>query len=100
MASTIVVEVVYALAERQMLQMLEVPVGSSARAVVRAAGLEVHFPELDLSRAPLGMYGKLLSDPDARVLQDGERVEILRPLLADPKEIRKQRAARVARNRG
>lgn len=54
-----------------------------------------HFPELDLESAPLGIFGKAVPKPAERVLQSGERVEIYRPLIADPKEVRKQRAAKA-----
>jgi hypothetical protein len=58
--------------------------------------MQVHFPDVDLHSSPLGIFGKAVSKPDERVLEDGERVEIYRPLVADPKEVRKQRAAKAA----
>ena len=65
------------------------------------SGMQQFFPELDLSQAPLGIFGKAVSKPEERVLEEGERVEIYRPLIADPKEVRKQRAAKAkAREEG
>ena len=63
--------------------------------------MQPFFPELDLSQAPLGIFGKAVGKPEERVLEEGERVEIYRPLIADPKEVRKQRAAKAkAREEG
>lgn len=92
----IVVEVVYALADKQKLLRLSVPAGTTVREAALRSGLDAHFPGLDLQTAPLGIFGKAVAKPDERVLEEGERVEIYRPLIADPKEVRKQRAARAA----
>ncbi|MNO09836.1 Persistence and stress-resistance antitoxin PasI [compost metagenome] len=48
-----------------------------------------------MQHCPLGVFGKAIAAPEQRVLEEGERVEIYRPLIADPKEVRKQRAARA-----
>jgi putative ubiquitin-RnfH superfamily antitoxin RatB of RatAB toxin-antitoxin module len=61
--------------------------------------LSAEFPELDLRSCPLGIFGKALPDAQTRVLEQGDRVEIYRPLIADPKEVRKQRAAKAAAKR-
>ena len=90
------VEVVYALAHVQRLVRLQVPVGTTARQAAERSGLVAEFPELDLSNCPLGIFGKALREPQGYALQAGERVEIYRPLIADPKEVRKQRAAKAA----
>jgi putative ubiquitin-RnfH superfamily antitoxin RatB of RatAB toxin-antitoxin module len=92
----IVVEVVYALADKQKLLRLSLPYGTTVRQAVEQSGMAAHFPDLDLSASPLGIFGKAVAKPQERVLEDGERVEIYRPLIADPKEVRKQRAARAA----
>ncbi|MHA6495357.1 RnfH family protein [Pseudomonas borbori] len=93
----IVVEVVYALADKQKLLRLSLPYGTTVRQAAEQSGLASHFPGLDLSSSPLGIFGKAVAKPDERVLEDGERVEIYRPLIADPKEVRKQRAAKAAK---
>jgi putative ubiquitin-RnfH superfamily antitoxin RatB of RatAB toxin-antitoxin module len=92
----IVVEVVYALADKQKLLRLSLPYGTTVRQAAEQSGMAAHFPDLDLSTSPLGIFGKAVAKPQERVLEDGERVEIYRPLIADPKEVRKQRAARAA----
>ncbi len=95
----IAVEVVYALADRQRLLRLTVPEGTSVRDAALRSGMDSFFPGLDLATAPLGVFGKAVPRPDERLLEDGERVEIYRPLIADPKEVRKQRAAKAAQGR-
>lgn len=92
---TMVVEVAYALPHKQKILTLNVPEGTSMLDAVRLSGMDQHFPELDLESAPLGIFGKAVPKPAERVLQSGERVEIYRPLIADPKEVRKQRAAKA-----
>lgn len=92
---TLSIEVAYALAGEQKLLRLSVPEGCTVREAVLASGMQAHFPDLDLLRAPLGIFGKVVAKPDERVVAEGERVEIYRPLVADPKEVRKQRAARA-----
>ncbi|GGH89282.1 UPF0125 protein [Pseudomonas fluvialis] len=90
------VEVVYALPDKQRLLRLNLPAGTNMREAVLRSGIQQHFPGLDVQQAPLGIFGKAVAKPEERVLEEGERVEIYRPLLADPKEVRKQRAAKVA----
>ncbi len=85
------VEVVYARRERQELVRVQLPEGATVRQAVEASGLLGKHPELDLAQNKLGIFSKL-SKPDT-VLRDRDRVEIYRPLIADPKEVRKQRAA-------
>ncbi len=91
MAEKISVEVVYARPERQEVVRLELPSGSTVQAAVEASGLPAKYPEIDLAKGKFGIFGKL-SRPDS-ALRERDRVEIYRPLIADPKEVRKQRAA-------
>ncbi|HCC60830.1 MAG TPA: RnfH family protein [Pseudomonas sp.] len=95
----IAVEVVYALADKQKLLRLAVPQGTSVREAALRSGMDGYFPGLDLATSPLGIFGKAVSKPDERTLVEGERVEIYRPLIADPKEVRKQRAAKATQNK-
>ncbi|MGP6462533.1 RnfH family protein [Pseudomonas parakoreensis] len=90
------IEVVYAAVDRQLLRSLRVPEGTTVREAVLNSGIGDEFPELDLSDCPLGIFGKVVVDPRARLIQAGERIEIYRPLLADPKEVRRLRAAKAA----
>ena len=100
MADTLInVEVVYAQATAQRLLRLQVPTGTTARQAVERSGLAAECAELDLQACPLGIFGKALADAQTRELEEGDRVEIYRPLLADPKEVRKQRAAKAAAKR-
>ncbi len=85
------VQVVYAKPEEQWLHDLEVPADATVEDVIRESGVLQHFPEIDLGRNKVGVFGKLTT-LNAR-LNPGDRVEIYRPLIADPKEARKKRAA-------
>jgi hypothetical protein len=91
MAETIHVEVVYARPDRQEVASLTLPAGSTAGQAIEASGLLARYPEIDLTKNKLGIYAKLAKIDTA--LRDRDRVEIYRPLIADPKEVRKQRAA-------
>lgn len=91
----ITVEVAYALPERQRIIRLTVPQGTSMLEAVRLSGIAEHFPGRDIDNSAMGIFGKAVPRPAERVLTEGERVEIYRPLIADPKEVRKQRAARA-----
>ncbi|CRM04648.1 MULTISPECIES: RnfH family protein [Pseudomonas] len=90
------IEVVYAAVDRQVLLLVTVPEGTSVRSAVQASGIAVHFPELDLADCPLGIFGKVVADAQVRAVQAGDRIEIYRSLLADPKEVRRLRAAKAA----
>jgi len=90
------VEVVYALPEKQKLLKIIVPAGTTVREAAVRSAMDSYFPEIDLAACPLGLFGKSVVKPEERVLDDGDRVEIYRPLIADPKEVRKQRAAKAA----
>ena len=93
----IAVEVVYALPTRQLLLPLRVPAGTTALEAVKRSDIETQFEGLDASRCTLGVFGRKV-DAD-HVLADGDRVEIYRPLTADPKEVRRQ-LARIGKTMG
>ncbi|MBI3574626.1 MAG: RnfH family protein [Gammaproteobacteria bacterium] len=84
------VEVAYATPARQ--EVLEVCVrpGTTVEQVIRASGLLARFPEIDLTRQRVGIFGETARLQDA--VHNGDRVEIYRPLVADPKEARRARA--------
>lgn len=84
------IEIVYGLADRQVLKSMTVAEGTTIREAALKSGLAVEFPELDLQQAPLGIFGKAVKDET--VLRDGDRIEVYRPLLIDPKEARRKRA--------
>ena len=85
------VEVCYPLPDKQEVVRLRLPAGSALQQAVLASGLVEKYPEIDLAKNKFGIWNKL-SKLDA-ALRDFDRVEIYRPLIADPKEVRKQRAA-------
>lgn len=91
MADMLRVEVCYALPDKQVLVPVTVPAGATLQQALEASGLLDKHPEIDLKKNKFGVYAKL-TKLDA-VLRDRDRVEIYRPLIADPKEVRKQRAA-------
>ncbi len=94
MSSLILVEVVFALPEKQRIVKLEVPVGTTAFDAVTLSKMDQFFDEFTIGpNLKLGVWGKAVTAD--RALEAGERVEIYRPLLADPKEVRKARAARA-----
>jgi putative ubiquitin-RnfH superfamily antitoxin RatB of RatAB toxin-antitoxin module len=86
------IEIAYATPERQIILEREIETGCSARAAVRNSGIDQHFPEIDLDSCDLGVFGKTVADDYEP--GEGDRIEIYRPLIADPKEVRRQRAAR------
>ncbi len=85
------VEVVYALPFAQDICRLRIPAGTTVEQAIERAGVAARHPEIDLRRDRAAVYGRPVS-PDM-VLQDRDRVEILRPLNADPKEVRRRRAS-------
>ncbi|MGM0594323.1 MAG: RnfH family protein [Pseudomonadota bacterium] len=90
-AKTIQVEVAYAKPRNQVIIPVEVEEGASLRSAIERSGILERFPEIDLESAKVGIFGKL-SKPDTP-LRAKDRVEIYRPLIADPKQVRKKRAA-------
>lgn len=95
----IAVEVAYALPEQQQIIALKVAAGTTALAAARQSGIAGLFGGLDLEQLPMGVFGKAV-DAASHVLAAGDRVEIYRPLLIDPKESRKARADKVKSARG
>jgi putative ubiquitin-RnfH superfamily antitoxin RatB of RatAB toxin-antitoxin module len=89
-------EVVYAAVDRQVLLCETVSAGTTVRMALLKSRVAEAFPELDLADCPVGIFGKVVADPDTRQVQAGDRIEIYRPLVADPKEVRRLRAAKAA----
>lgn len=86
------IEVVYALRDEQVLTALEVEEGVSVREVIERSGILRQYPEIELVPGRVGIFGKGV-DLDSR-LRDGDRVEIYRLLVADPKDARRRRVKR------
>jgi len=90
------VEVVYALPEKQYLRTVTVTEGSTIEQAIIASGLPELRKDINLAENKVGIFSRAAKLQD--VVQAGDRVEIYRPLLADPKELRRQRAERSAKN--
>ena len=91
----VTVEVVYALPEKQYLRQVKLAEGSSVEQAIRASGLLELRHDIDLTQNKIGIYSRPVKLQDE--VNDGDRVEIYRPLIADPKELRRQRAERSAK---
>lgn len=89
MSECVNVSVCYALPNRQDIVELKLPVGSTAEQAITASGLLQKHPDIDLAKFKVGVFGKLIKLDTA--LQNQDRVEIYRPLIADPKEVRRKR---------
>lgn len=89
------VEVVYALPDEQALVALEVEEGTTVREAIERSGLLARFPQIELARGRLGIFGRRV--PPGAPVKDRDRVEIYRPLTADPKDARRGRAQRSPR---
>lgn len=94
---TIKVEVAYALPDKQAIVEVEVALGTTAAEAVKLSNITAQFKGIDMENAKLGIFGKGVAD--TLELKAGDRVEVYRPLIADPKEVRKARAAKAKERR-
>ena len=95
--SEITVEVAYALPDKQLLKVLNIPQGTTALDAVKQSGVLQMFPEIDLENIQMGVFSQVLgtkglAEPASYELKAKDRVELYRPLIADPKEVRRRRA--------
>jgi len=86
------VEVTYALEKKQTLLELEVSEGTTLKQAIELSGIIDTYPQIDLTKDKTGIFGKIAKLDT--VLREKDRVEIYRPLIADPKQVRKERAAK------
>ncbi len=93
--SMIEVEVAYALPDKQKIYGLLVDDGTTALAAAKQSPLQNDFEGVDLEQAKMGIFGQSIKKPSEHILQAGDRVEIYRPLLADPKAARRKRAEKA-----
>ncbi|VUD41168.1 Persistence and stress-resistance antitoxin PasI [Thalassocella blandensis] len=96
------VEVAYALPDRQKIITLLVEPGTTAFVAACRSKITDFFPDLELETAKMGIFGQTLGTKGLKPakeyeLQDGDRVEIYRPLISDPKEVRRKRAEKAAK---
>lgn len=96
--ATIQVEVAYALPNRQALLRVEVPAGCTVAQAIDLSGIREQFAELRIESDAVGIFSRKV--PLDHALQEGDRVEIYRPLVADPKETRRKRAKTSAGKQG
>lgn len=89
------VEVAYALPEKQMIIPIEVDESCTIEQAITLSNIKKHFPEINLENNKVGIFGKAAKLGD--LLRERDRVEIYRPLIADPKESRRARAAKKER---
>ncbi|KLU16163.1 MULTISPECIES: RnfH family protein [Xenorhabdus] len=94
--SEINIEVVYALPERQYLRNVKVPQGATVEQAIVTSGLLTLRNDIDLTKNKVGIYSRPAKLTET--LEEGDRVEIYRPLVADPKEMRRKRAERAKNN--
>lgn len=104
MTELITVEVAYALPQKQVLKTLSVASGTTALEAVKMSGILETFPEIDANSDSMGVFSQVLGtkgldEPAQYQLQSMDRVEIYRPLIADPKEVRRRRAAEAKAKR-
>ena len=91
MTEIITVKIVYPNLEKQDIFSLELPIGSTIAEAIQQSGILNKCPEIDLTKNKIGIFSKL-SKLDT-LLRNNDRIEIYRPLIADPKAIRQQRVA-------
>lgn len=87
------VEVVYALPERQKIMVISVAEGTTVEQAIIQSGIMDYFDGIDLAQNPVGIWNRTCQLSDT--LRSGDRIEIYRPLIADPKEIRRRRAEKA-----
>ncbi|MBM7074412.1 RnfH family protein [Shewanella sp. 202IG2-18] len=87
------VDVVYALPKQQKILQVKVNSGTTAIEVLKLSNLVTFFPEIDLESVKLGVFSNLVKHD--RVIEPGDRLEVYRPLIADPKDVRRRRAEKA-----
>ncbi len=90
MVHEIQVEVAYALPDQQIILPVKVQESCTVEEAIQRSGILERFPEIQLAQTKVGIFSKLTKLDS--ILRDKDRVEIYRPLIADPKEVRRKRA--------
>ncbi|MFY0649767.1 MAG: RnfH family protein [Methylophilaceae bacterium] len=86
----ILIEVAFASPTKQLIIPIKVKIGTTAREAIILSGIQNQFSEISIDSDPIGIFGKHTTYD--QILREKDRIEIYRPLIADPKEIRRQRA--------
>ena len=89
------IEVAYATPEKQLIVEIDVSESSTIREAVLLSKLDLKFEVLDLNTVPVGIFGKKVMKPEDQIVKEGDRYELYRPLLIDPKQARANRAAKA-----
>ena len=89
--SVINIEIAYATPDKQVILAMEVQDNLSPRDAIKRSSIKDEFPEIDLDTVKMGVFGKQIIE--SYILQERDRIELYRPLLADPKEVRRRLAA-------
>ena len=89
----VAIEVAYALPNEQVLIALTVPEGSTVEQAIELSGIKKRFPDTDFSTLKYGIWSRVV--PVDQTVREGDRIELYRPLIADPKEARRARANRA-----
>ena len=92
MPKEIMIEVAYAISEEQVIITIKVPTIFNVQQAIEKSGIQKKFPSIDLSKNKVGIFGKKTTLN--HLLKDRDRIEIYRPLILDPKEMRRKRAAK------
>ncbi|OEY70687.1 RnfH family protein [Rheinheimera salexigens] len=93
MAEQLMVEVAYALPTQQSLLTLSVAADATVEQIIHSSGILQQYPEIDLSQLKVGVWSRTVKLTDT--VKEGDRIEIYRPLIADPKDLRRRRAERA-----
>ncbi|KZY38511.1 RnfH family protein [Oleiphilus sp. HI0081] len=88
------IEVAYAAPDKQKILTVEVKPGTNVFDGAKNSGIDKVFPEIDFDKADMGIFGKAVRKPLEQELKEGDRIEIYRPLMIDPKQARLNRAAK------
>lgn len=94
MSKKINIEVAFARPDLQKIVTLEVSEGTSVHDGAVASGIQNIFPDIDFENVDMGIFGKVVKKPKEEVLREGDRIELYRPLIIDPKQARLNRAAK------
>ncbi|WP_330926015.1 RnfH family protein [Candidatus Sororendozoicomonas aggregata] len=89
------IEVAFATPSRQKILTVQVREGTTVFEAAQRSGIVECFSEIVLESAKVGIFGKVVSKPKEQTVKKGDRVEIYRPLIADPREVRKRRAEKA-----
>jgi len=90
MTETIDIEIAYALEHKQVILTQKIAKSVMPREALKQSEILKHFDDIDLDAIDIGVFGKAIKEDYE--LQQGDRIELYRPLIADPKEVRRQRA--------